>query len=516
MTKKTIFTFCLILTVFSNIQAQVATWIITPGKYDKIERCWYNLLYVYKGDKIGIVDEKTGREIVPVEASAFTGFYNNLALEVKQTSNKSYQIIGILSKGGEFTQVEGTYYAIPNQMFFSEGLLTVVDSKGHAGYMNTKGKIEKMFQEHFAAPFCEGYAVVGKTNKGDKVSIVNRRFQRVQIRLDSNGDIYDITNCNNKYIYIHDSFDSWFKYDISGKNIAIKQKPGSFKHDYLYRYDTREPETVPEEYFEDIYKKLSTSSKEKKIKNHQGKIPLHNLFDNIEPQFEYFDHVIVTYNGKVGLLSFDINGTFAATTINPDIKYKRSKAKDIPHIFNLSMPDNLDVDNLSISVTDPNGRDLYYTRTGNQYSFTADAVIDKATYLVKVVYDGLTQYEGYLTYHYQQEADPIVVTNDNNNLQPAKLEVSLKMENINADKNNRCYVIATIKNPNSVSVTTPVSITGSKLLKPESKTVTIPPKGTTIVKTYFTVNKAAIEYVTVKVSGATKTLSGIQLKRFGK
>lgn len=97
------------------------------------------------------------------------------------------------------------------------------------------------------------------------------------------------------------------------------------------------------------------------------------------------------------------------------------------------------------------------------------------------------------------------------------LDVTVIVVNKTADKNNRCYVTATIINPNNETITTTVNLTGSNEFKAVSEKITIPAHGTASVKSYFTVKKvvrSGTVTVTESLTQREATKSGIQLIPF--
>ena len=91
--------------------------------------------------------------------------------------------------------------------------------------------------------------------------------------------------------------------------------------------------------------------------------------------------------------------------------------------------------------------------------------------------------------------------------------VSLRLVNSQANRDNRCYVKATVKNPNSEAIITSVTMKGSYLLTPFNQKVTIPANGSKEFTTYFTVTKATTgQKVTASTTaGGSATLNNIQL-----
>ena len=158
--KRILFLFAAIFSLALTAQAQVIGWSVKPGVYNKIEPYWNDMYLVKKTGKTGII-KGDGSVVVPAVASRITGFYDGLAIAL-QTDGGNERILGILSDDGSYAQVDGTFYAIPYQEFFSEGLLTITTPRGQTGYMNGMGHVVKTFNASIVSPFSEGYAVVGE------------------------------------------------------------------------------------------------------------------------------------------------------------------------------------------------------------------------------------------------------------------------------------------------------------------------------------------------------------------
>lgn len=507
--KKILLLITIVCTVM-QIHAQLITWAVKPGVYTKIEPCWGDMYFAYKSNTIGVINGD-GRVIVTPEANRITGFYGGLALVLKSDGGQE-RILGILSTDGSYSKVDGTYFTIPYQEFFSEGLLTVISSRGQAGYMNGNGVVVKNFNVSFISPFSEGFAVVGEN---EDYSIIDKRFNTLSIQLGTVSQVYGGSNVYKGVAVVWDGNGKFYNFDVNRGTSKKISEPSSLDYDYMYCFSaiTKRPEKVPYEDPQRSSISLPVTEKGGKygyVRN--GKTILPYQFEQAEDF--HGNYAIAKTKGKYALLSLhNVNDTFDAKA-SSDIKYRKSSGKDLVHKFGITLPTLWNDDNVTVKLKDGDGIPVNISNNGNSYEFKANGGNGTKKYNVEIDGDGILLWQGEITYNYTIEADPGIIHEEIGRYKP--LTVSLKAANTQADKNNRCYVKATIFNPNPDAITTTVSMTGSNLLEAVSQRVTIPAHGTKDVSTYFTVKKA-ISGQTVTVSttaGGTATLDGLQLIPF--
>ncbi len=489
--------------------AQLITWAVKPGVYTKIEPCWGDMYFAYKGNTIGVINGD-GSVIVAPEANRITGFYGGLALVLKSDGGQE-RILGILSTDGSYSKVDGTYFTIPYQEFFSEGLLTVTTPRGQAGYMNGNGVIVKNFNVSFISPFSEGYAVVGEN---EDYSIIDKRFNTLSIQLGTVSQVYGGSNVYKGVAVVWDGNGKFYNFDVNRGTSKKISEPSSLDYDYMYCFSsiTKRPERITYEDPQRSSRSLSVTEKGGKygyVSN--GKTILPYQFEQAEDF--YGNYAIVKAKGKYALLSLhNVNDTFDAKA-NSNIKYRKSSGKDLVHKFGITLPTLWNDDNVTVRLKDNDGTLVNISNNGNSYEFKANGGNGTKKYNVEIDGDGMLLWQGEIAYNYTIEADPVIIDGPHG-FKP--LEVSLKAANTQADKNNRCYVKATISNPNPEAITATVSMTGSNLLESVSQRVTIPAYGSKDVSTYFTVKKATSgqKVIVSTTAGGTATLDGLQLIPF--
>ena len=80
--KRLLFLIVIAYTAIISSNAQLITWSVKPGVYDKIEPCWGDMYFVYQGNSVGVINGN-GTIVVTPDASRITGFYGGYALVLK-------------------------------------------------------------------------------------------------------------------------------------------------------------------------------------------------------------------------------------------------------------------------------------------------------------------------------------------------------------------------------------------------------------------------------------------------
>lgn len=498
--------------VITSLQAQVITWSVKPGDYDNITPCWGDMFFVYKDKNMGVINGD-GKVIVPTEASSITEFYSGLALVLKNDGGQE-RILGILSTDGSYSAIDGTYFTIPYQKFFSEGLLTVTTPRGQAGYMNGNGVIVKSFDVSFISPFSEGYAVVGEN---EDFSIIDKRFNVINIQLGTVSQVYGGSNVYKGVAVVWDGNGKFYNFDVKRGTSKKISEPSSLDYDYLYCFSciTNRPESVQ-------YEKVQRPSETLVATKQGGKYGYLNGDKIVLPcQFEdaesfHGNYAIVKVDKKYALLSLqNTEDTFIAKA-NSDIKYKRSSSKNLVHRFGINFPNIWGEDKVNVRVKDDNGIPVNISNNGGSYEFKADGANGIKKYFVEIEGEGIKLWNGEIAYNYTIEPDPVPVPDPKLYPNYKNLTVRLDKGNTHANDKNLCSVKAYITNPNPADITTKVTWTGSNLLEGSNTTVTVPANGSKLVTIYLKVLKAQSgQSVTVKVSaGGSATLDNLQLIPF--
>ncbi len=509
--------------IVTIMQSQVITWSVKPGVYSKIEPCWDDMYLAYKNGHVGVISGD-GRMIVSPEASRITGFYGGLALVLKSDGGQE-RILGILSTDGSYVKVDGTYFTIPGQEFFSEGMLTISTPRGQTGYMNGNGVVAKSFNVPYVCPFSEGYATVGE---GQDFSIIDKRFNTLQIPLPSVSPLYGGANVYKGIAIVWDGNGNFYEFNPQGgtcyalrdRSVRNSLKSFDFKYDYLggIAVLTKRPEFVS-------YEAPQRLTETVRVKELGGKFGYVDGEKTILPfQFEQAESfhgnnaIVRTDNGVALLALHKSDEGFNAVASNSTVKYRKNNNKDIQHLFGLAVPSQWKVRDMNIMIKDENGISKNVTNKDGNYVFLSDGNEGEKKYSVEIESDGLKLWTGDIIYRYELKKEDPVPTAPSSNERVREFTVTLKINNTKADKNNHCNVTATVYNPNSEDISTLVTFTGSNLLEKVSKRIVVPARGSKDVSTYFTVEKVQLGHgqkVTVTTSaGGRDSLDGLQLIPF--
>lgn len=504
-------------TAIISAYAQVITWAVKPGVYSKIEPCWGDMYFAYKGNSIGVINGD-GTVIVAPEASRITGFYEGLSLVLKSNGGQEI-ILGILSTDGSYITVDGTYFTIPNQEFFSEGRLTVSTQSGQKGYMDRNGRLVKEYDVSYISPYSEGYAVVGE---GREYNLVDKRFNDFQIQLPSVSPLWDGANVFNGVAIVWDGNGNLYEFNPKRggtctpvKDKAVKKvlKDADYNPDWDYlggiALITNRPQNV-------MYESPQRSAQSLQVAEQGGKYGY--LIDEkiILPfQFEqaesfHGNYAIVKADGKYALLSLhNTNDVFNAKA-DSLIKYRKSSRKDLIHKFGITLPTLWSEDIVSIRVKDENGIPVSISNNAGSYEFKTDGGDGTKKYNVEINGEGMKLWSGEITYNYVIDKEPEIIGIYRD------LSVRLEKGNTQANEKNMCSVKAYITNPNPADITTRVIWSGSSLLEGSSTTVTVPANGSKVITIYLKVLKAQSgQSVTVTTNaGGSDTISGLQLIPF--
>lgn len=513
--------FTLVASLFlgMTISAQSVSWVVKPGMYDAITHYTSTLFKVSKDGRLGVINAE-GREVVPVECSEITDFYEGYALALVNDRGQ-HRVLGILSDSGDYASVsDGRYYTMPNQEFVSEGFVTVINDSRYAAFMNVHGVVEKVLEDAVGFwPFSGGYALV---EEDDDYYFLDKNLRRNDIAIETNYEFTYATNTynNEAYIWVEDKC---YKYNVAtGKNTRVKDT-SRFEDaplDYLGCYRSVTGRTnVP-------YDTKKTSSPLFKSIRQEGKYGFERNGETLlSCQLEEVgdicgDVAVIRLDGRAGMLKMNPSSeSFAVVTSKSIFDYYKGEEKELLHTFSLTLPAEWRNAQLAVSLTNADGGRFALEGKDGIYTFKTAELTGDMTYNVEVESEGLKLWRGQFACNYTAKQRPVQVIerHNENNVSSAvtsPLTVTVRMKNTMADKSGRCYVVATITNPNAKAVTTNVSFSGSELLNKAVFSVSIPPHGSREVSSFFTVKKVAKgQSVTVTSSaGGRTTLTNLVLK----
>lgn len=482
--------------------AQTAEWLVTP-QYSEMKYFAPKMYKVALGGKVGILSAD-GRVVLPVQYDAINLFYEGRAVFVDRSS-AGWQLKGVLSDDGTVHYVEGTYYLLPKYMFYSEGLLPVRDADGLYGFLDGECRPAFRFTADEVHPFSEGFAVVGS---GDTFHWINMDGEQVLPRLGNGGTPYGGTNFNGGKAYLWDEDGVFFTLSDDGKTRRVPER--RLVVDYLYRVDTDYGDEVPyQSYTPDYADDWTPEERGGKwsFVSAAGKLLSPFVYDSVE---RFADGTAIAgSDGAYGLLRVvDDRSTFYTTAAKTRHVFAPGTACNCE--FALAVPEKWKGQELSVTLKDADtGTGIALNRSGgSRYTFayrpSAQRASERKTFSIEVRNNGIQLWQGEERYTFEQRA---------------KLQAGIRVNNADANQNDRCYVTATIKNPSAMAITTTVTLSGggSKArFDHKTVTVTVPPYSSKTVSSSFYVKNVELNgWCAVSTTdGAAARKNNLELKPF--
>lgn len=446
-----------LLTLGCEAMAQTADWLVTP-QYDKISYFGPQMYKVTKDGKVGII-ATDGKVILQPEYDAINLFYEGRAVFVNKGDN-GWRLMGVLSENGEVYYATGEYYLLNDYMFYSEGFLTVRDSNGMYGFLNEKCEKAFPFTEDIVYPFSEGFAVVGE---GDNFHWIDTNGNNILLRLSNGGTPYGGTNFYNGKAYLWDEDGVFFILDANGKTRKI---PGrDLEVDYLYRPDSECGTTVAYESHNAKYSNQWIPEERDgqwSYLNKSGKLLAPFQYDEVQKFVS--GSAIASVDGRYGILHVvDDKATFSTKTKKSNHIFSAGGICNCE--FQLSVPEKWQGQPINVILKDPDtGNEVSIQKRGRnnfQFSYKPNSNIreEDKTFKIEVKNNGIQLWQGEESFVFQQRT---------------KLTSSIRLNNSDANANDKCLVTATIKNPSSIDVTTTITLSGGgSKTRFESRTVTL-------------------------------------------
>lgn len=483
---------------------QKAEWLVGPGRYSDIEYFAPNMYKVHDGDKIGIIDN-TGKEILPARYDAVNLFYEGRAIFVNDT-NRGWQVMGVLNEDGSVAYADGDYYVVPKFMFFSEGYLTVMDSRGYYGFLDENMKPAFDFTPNKVTPFSEGWAAVGE---GDDFYWLTNSGEKILLRLPNGGTPNGGTCTYNGNTYTWDEDGYCFRIGGDGRisKISVEQIPDI---DYQNRSGSNFGEEVPYERFtqkfDDTWMPEERNGQWSYISGN-GKLLSPFQYDEVG---RFSDNVaIASKNGRKGMLHIVADdATFYTSPLMVSQNYSDGDVCQCG--FKLSIPDKWVGHSYTVKLHDSATGEVIPINNDNDNTYTfkykpnGTMPIVEKTFDIEVSSNGIELWQGNESFRFVQRA---------------KLAPFINVNNATANANDLCTVTATIKNPSGMTVTTTVTLSGGgKTASFNKRTVqlTIPPHSSRSVSSTFNVKKVELNgWVSVTTSDGTSShRSNLELAPF--
>lgn len=457
----------------SSLSAQSLEWLVSP-EFTDIQYFGPDMYKVTKDGKVGVV-ATNGTIVLRPEYDAINLFYEGRAVFVNR-SNKGWLLKGVLTEDGTVNFSDGEFYLLNDYMFYSEGLLTVSDGKGRYGYLDEKCQPAFEFTMDEVRPFSEGFAAIGSE---ETFHWINTSGESIIPRLRNGGTPWGGTNFYNGKAYLWDEDGVFFILGDDGRTTKIKEQ--DLIVDYLYRVGSGKGEKVDYSQYAQTFSNQWTPQERNGLWTFisgSGKPLSPFLFDEVS-KFSNGSAVAVT-SGKYGLLHVVAdNSTFSTRANKRNFIFSAGTACNCE--FQLSVPQKWRNQPITVLLKDPDtGNEISIENKGrNNYSFSykpnASSSQENKDFRVEVKNNGIQLWQG-------QESFTFV--------QRTKLSSSIRINNADANQNDRCLVTATIKNPSPIAVTTTVTLSGGgNKAHFENKTVTltIPAHGSKSITSNFLV-----------------------------
>ena len=491
-----------IVLMLSDAVAQSLEWLVSP-MFTDIKYFGPEMYKVTKDGKVGIISTD-GSTILRPDYDAINLFYEGRAVFVNRSAN-GWLVKGVLTEDGSVNYVKGDYYLLNDYMFYSEGLLTVSDGNGRYGYLDEKCQPAFEFTKDEVRPFSEGFAAVGNE---ETFHWINTSGEQILPRLNNGGTPYGGTNFYDGKAYLWDEDGVFFVLGGDGRTTRIQNQ--ELIVDYLYRIGTDKGEKVEYSKYEQSFSNQWTPEQ----RNGQwtfitgsGKPLSPFQYDEVQ-RFSNGSAVAAT-EGKYGLLHVvDDNSTFSTHANKSSHIFSAGTACNCE--FQLSVPQKWRDQPITVLLKDPDtGNQISIENKGrNNYSFSykpnPSSSQENKDFRVEVKNNGIQLWQG-------QESFTFV--------QRTKLSSSIRVNNADANSNDRCMVTATIKNSSPIAVTTTVTLSGGgNKVRFENKTVTltIPAHSSRSITSNFLVKNVELNgWCAVSTSdGTSSRRSNLELKPF--
>lgn len=478
--------------------AQSVEWLIYPGSYEDISPFCPGLVKVKQSGKTGLMDTK-GNVVLQAKYDDISNFNNGTAFVLSKNGN-SWLVCATIDEDGTIHSFKNAYIMMPGCLFYSDGLMPVLNSKGLVGFIDKFGTLVIDFKFKGVRPFSEGYACVW----GEKTLYF----------LDTNGTIHPIQlpnsgnpekgfSFNNGKAYVCDEDSKWFSVSKSLSCTRLSSSYDNAKPDYLGRINTNAPqkaEYVPAKMPEG-QSKVQKVTRNGKIGYRMGQNDV--LPCQLDDGSEFFGGMaVVKINGKTGVIRLVENAGFSAEATNDKQSYM--SVRELECHFKLAAQGvkmkqqqvRCFINQKEVKLTN-NGTGKYY------FSYMPSGKGTETCQATLQLCDaGLVLWQNDVDFTFKKQSP----------MEVGRPTVSP------TDANGHAAVSCTVRNLNTESVTATITMTGSSSFKEHSEQVTIPAGDSRTIRSYFTVSKnSSGEFVKVTTDqGGSNSADGISLKVYEK
>lgn len=356
MKKRTLFILLALAINAIHSYAQTVVWQMYPVAYDQLKQIGENIFKIVDNGKIGLI-ASDGTIIQQPVCDEMGLYYEGISI-LTQKDTHGERVVGCLTDKGIYHSINGKYYTLNGQKFFSDGVISVRDTNGSLGYIDIDGNTIVGFDGKYdrIKPFVDGYAAVFKNRR---YSLINKDGSAVKFRFENIAELKGGTNPYNGIVYIWDANGKFYTYNTKSDDVCKKVKSPSNIHelDYLYRFSciTKFTKDIP-------YKNISFKATHDiipSIANCNGKygykidnnIILPCQFTQAEPFVN--GNAIVSLNDKKGILRY-IDGENFGVVI-PSVNYNFYSGNNVKCYFVIKIPDVWANKTISITLRDSNG-----------------------------------------------------------------------------------------------------------------------------------------------------------------
>lgn len=370
--------------------AQTIQWLVKPN-YDTISHLSSSVFKCKTRDKVQLVDIR-GEELLSPLADSITNYSENFALVLDKSDN-GFKIRGIIDDSGSFTKVEGGFLT-NKYSYFSEGLVSVLDQSGKAGYLNDEGRLTISCQYRIARPFIKGWASVEPDKRQKQTIYINQQREKLKIpdfhngkvimgsSFNSNGEAlvayYDNDNAivNTKGEFVR-------KYDRKKNIVPVRS--------YDFAFDENEKNDVP-----NLVPKISFDTEPSPFS--LGQLMGYKKADCVvaPPQFSQAGQfanncAIVCQNDKFGIVKI-IEGSFSGSFEGEDDLFVAAGKSAPTYTYSLSIPESINRNALQVMFDNGDGNMKTISFQGNKYEFIPfiDHNADTCVMRMQVMSDGLS------------------------------------------------------------------------------------------------------------------------------
>lgn len=437
--------------------AQTIAWQLQPTDYSRISRFGPGLYEVEQDGRHGLI-LPDGSLVVPVQADEIGRFYEGLAL-VTIKEKKGTRVLGVLSENGTYTPFNESYYTLYGQEFFSDGVLSVQDSKGRKGYVNPDGVRECLFDANYylITPFTEGYATVCERN-GGSYYLIDKRGQRKSTPLPSGrvGKVRFVFNPYKGKVFLMDDYTNCYRYTLAtDESEELGKISISDSTDYLYRPKEEILKQGDKFCYDPPFKRLpgGTTGLSPTMEgtfygfNSGNKTLLPCQFTAATPFEDGLS--VVTFQGKTGILRlYEDQAPFSLTT--PQTQYEFNLGETVSCQFQLNIPPAWQGHQIDVQLSEAkDGKNVIPEGTPSDYKIILQPTHScQQAYAVNVSSGGLKLWAGDLTYSLKRKV--------------VNLQISgLALEGDITDRDQRVKGSFVIYNPNEMEIETTISFTYS-------------------------------------------------------